>query len=155
MFLLGIYRYHFGFTNRKKIEDYIKIHNLSKNKKYINIDKLEEKYQFKIDRTFFENLAFNTQVVIKKNEINYQHGRVLYTYLSDYITRNETSNINFNIVETGTARGFSSICMSRALLDLNKNGKIFTIDILPHDIKMIWNCPKDLQQKSYFLKFQD
>ncbi len=148
MFFFGIYRYHFGFINNKKIEDYEKIHNITKNKKYIDVDKLEEKYQFKIDKNYFENLAFNTQVVIKKNEINYQHGRILYTYLSDYITRNKSSNNNINILETGTARGFSSICMSKALLDSNTNGKIFTIDILPHNVKMVWNCPKDLQQIS-------
>ncbi len=148
MTFLGIHKYHFGFTNNKKIEDYENIHNLSKNKIYIDVDKLERKFQFKINKIFFENLAFHTQVVIKKNELNYQHGRVLYTYLSNYIFRNKSKNSNINILETGTARGFSSVCMSKALLDSKTSGKIFTIDILPHNVKMVWNCPKDLQEKS-------
>jgi len=33
--------------------------------------------------------------------------------------------------------------MSRALMDANTNGKIYSIDILPHDIKMYWNCIDD------------
>ena len=35
------------------------------------------------------------------------------------------------ILETGTARGFSAICMAKALED-NKDGLILTYDVLPH-----------------------
>ena len=148
LFLFGIYKYHFGFRQINKYEDYVNIHNKSKLKQYKEVDYIEEEYQFKINKNFFENLAFNTQVVIKNNEINYQHGRILYTYLSDYINKSLNKTSNFTILETGTARGFSSICMSRAIIDRNVNGSVYTIDILPHDIKMVWNCPKDFTEIS-------
>ena len=50
---------------------------------------------------------------------------------------------DLTILETGTARGFSSIIMSKALKDTKRKGKIYTIDIIPHDMKMIWNCIDD------------
>ena len=56
---------------------------------------------------------------------------------------NRKKEFQKTIVETGTARGFSSICMSKALIDANTNGKIYTVDILPHDTKMYWNCIDD------------
>ena len=39
------------------------------------------------------------------------------------------------ILETGTARGFSAICMAKALEDNNKDGLILTYDVLPHSKK--------------------
>ena len=52
------------------------------------------------------------------------------------------------ILETGTARGYSSICMSKALNDRKQKGKIFTIDILPNNKKMYWNCIEDHKGKT-------
>ena len=42
------------------------------------------------------------------------------------------------IVETGTARGFSSICMSKALIDQKKSGKIISLDCISHNEKIFW-----------------
>jgi hypothetical protein len=122
-------------------EFYLKIfHDSIKNKN----KKLEEillKKKLYIDHKWFEELALHTQVTIKKSKINYYHGKLLYSYLGNYLKDNKFDFIN--ILETGTARGFSSICMSKCLLDYNQQGKIVTIDVLPHNIKMYWNCIDD------------
>ena len=47
------------------------------------------------------------------------------------------------ILETGTARGFSSICMAKALIDQNFLGIVTTIDCIPHEKKILWNCIDD------------
>lgn len=87
-------------------------------------------------------MALKTQVVIKKNsKINYEHGKLLYAVLFDLIKKKKFNFIN--ILEIGTARGFSSICMSKALIDSRQNGKITTIDILSNNEKMYWNCIDD------------
>ena len=54
---------------------------------------------------------------------------------------------NIDILETGTARGFSSVCMSKAIVDSNSDGKIHTIDILPNNKKIYWNCISDIDGK--------
>ncbi len=120
-----------------KKEVYLQIHKVSKNKQYPIIDAFEKKYKFNINKDWFENLALNTQVVIKRSEINYQHGRLLYSLLMNYIS-NQSKKMNYiQIFETGTARGFSAICMARALIDSRINGNVTTIDILPHEKKNV------------------
>ena len=52
-----------------------------------------------------------------------------------------------NILETGTARGFSSLCMAMALKHSNRKGKIHTVDIIHNDIPIYWNCIKDEEGK--------
>ena len=47
------------------------------------------------------------------------------------------------VLETGTARGFSAVCMARALADSGARGKILTIDVLPHELPIYWNCISD------------
>ena len=73
----------------------------------------------------------------KKSKLSIDHGKYLYSELRKYICNN---NFNFiNVVETGTARGFSAICMAKAMFDEKQNGQIFTFDIIPHDKKLYWN----------------
>lgn len=110
------------------------------------VDNFCNKLGYSIDLNYFENLALYTQVVKKNSPLNYQHGKVLYSLLSKYISEN--SNLkNIHILETGTARGFSSICMSKALNDRNIEGTIFTIDFLPHEKAIYWNCISDFEGK--------
>lgn len=105
------------------------------------IDQYTKKTGYEIDLAWFHEIALHTQVVKKKSEICYQHGRLLYSTLSAYLADHPQNNIN--ILETGTARGFSSLCMARALQDARRAGKIFTFDVLPHETKMYWNCIAD------------
>ena len=56
-----------------------------------------------------------------------------------------TKNDNYRILEVGTARGFSSIVMSKAISDSNKKGNIITIDIIPNKKKIYWNTIDDLK----------
>lgn len=108
-----------------------------------DVDLLEKENGFSINRNWINSLAFQTQVVIKKSELNYAHGRVLYTVLRNYLTTLNQKNQTVNIIETGTARGFSSICMAKALSDSKFEGSICTLDALPHYEKMFWNCATD------------
>ena len=127
------------------LEDYLDIYNKIKVKKYTEITELENKLGFRIDEDFFNNLGLKTQISIKKSENNYQHGRLLYSLLSNYLQfKNDDF---FTVVEIGTARGFSSICMSKALNDFNKKGNIITCDIISNQKKIFWNCILDCDYK--------
>ena len=100
-----------------------------------------------IDLDWLDNLALHTQIVIKKSTICYAHGRILYSCLSKYISNSSLKNDNITILETGTSRGFSSVCMAKSLFDNQFKGKILTIDYLPHDKKFYWNCLDDHEGK--------
>ncbi|MAV81856.1 MAG: hypothetical protein CMI90_00150 [Pelagibacteraceae bacterium] len=96
----------------------------------------EKSFGFKIEKDFILNLAKYTKVIPKKSELNIDHGRLLYSCLRSYIKRLNENKIN--IIETGTAMGFSSLCMSKALLDSNFIGQIYTFDIIPHNKVIDW-----------------
>ena len=107
-----------------------------------DVDKLETQTGYAISRDWIKSLALHTQVVIKKSELNYAHGRVLYCVLAKYL-EGLNKDKRINILETGTARGFSAMCMAKALDDFKFNGLIISIDILPHNYPILWNCVDD------------
>jgi len=137
--------YNFPFGNKPlaDVDTYREIWQQAKSISYPIIDQFEKTAGFAIDQEWLNHLALLTQVVVKPSEICYQHGRLLYTALSQYIA--QYPSLTLTILETGTARGFSALCMAKALDDQHRAGKIITIDVLPHHIKMYWNCIADNQ----------
>ena len=114
-------------------------------KNYPEVDSYESASGYAIDQEWLHELALHTQVVYKKSELCYQHGRVLYTTLSKYLDDNPSQNVcdSINIWETGTARGFSALCMAKSLADQGRPGTIITFDVLPQTTRMYWNCIDD------------
>ena len=51
-----------------------------------DVDLLEKENGFSIDKNWLNSLAFQTQIVVKKSELNYAHGRVLYSVLRNYLS---------------------------------------------------------------------
>ena len=129
----------------KNIENYIHLQKEAEKNTYSfnAVKEFEIKMGYSIDKEWLNKLALQTQIVIKKSPLNYAHGRVLYSLLSNYLRNNSKKFKGLNIVETGTARGFSSLCMAKALFDSGQEGKIYTIDIIPHNKKIFWNCVSD------------
>tara|TARA_B100001559_G_C16457558_1_gene602361 strand:- start:598 stop:1401 length:804 start_codon:yes stop_codon:yes gene_type:complete len=126
-------------------DDYLKIYKEAKEKKFPNVEKECKNLGVQVNKPFFDNLALVTQVVKKDSEINYQHGILLYAFLKNYIKKLEIKKVF--VLETGTARGFSAICMSKAINESGCNGEVITIDYLPSDKKIFWNCIKDFEGK--------
>ncbi len=112
------------------------------------IKKFEDKLGFKVNKKWFLDLVLVTQIGIKKSKLNYYHGRILYSLISRYLSKIKNKSNKINILEIGTARGFSAICMARATLDSNVNASIITIDYIPHFKKRYWNCLKDIDGPS-------
>ena len=94
-----------------------------------------------LDTDFFIELGFTNQISFKKSENDISHGLIIYHKLKKYIS--ESKQNNFNILDLGTAKGFSSICLAKAIKDTNSQGKVISIDIIPHNKKMYWNSPND------------
>lgn len=134
----------FGRTPLADEQTYLGIWEEAKARVYPLVDEWEKNYGYAINSDWLHELALHTQVVIKESKICYPHGRLLYTVIRDYVERNQASYIN--ILETGTARGFSSLCMAKALEDSNVEAKILTFDILPHTISIYWNCIDDTEK---------
>jgi len=126
-------------------EEYLQIYNKCINRRHEHVEKKCKELGYILDKKFINELALITQVVIKKTEINFQHGNIIYAVLMKYISQMKIKNIV--ILETGTAKGFSSVCMSKAINESSIEGKIYSVDFLPHNKKMYWNCILDFEGK--------
>lgn len=122
--------------------DYLRLWHEARSTAYPSIDAFERECSAAIETEWFDRLGLLTQVVIKRSAVCYQHGRVLYAALRRYLRARAGQHVN--IVETGTARGFSALCLARALVDAGASGKVFTFDVLPHDVPLYWNCCRDV-----------
>ena len=120
----SIYILSLGFFKSKSFDKqkYLNIYKQLKSNYKTSLPK-EINSQFKIDRKFILELALPTQVTIKLSKINIDHGKILYSLLRNYISKNKINRIN--ILEVGTAKGFSSLCMAKALYDHKIDGNIF------------------------------
>ena len=127
-------------SNKQKYYD---LWNKASLKQNPEVNQYETSTGYKIEKDWLNDLALRTQIVIKKNELNYAHGKILYSSLREYISENQENLENIVILETGTARGFSSLCMAKALNDSKISGSILTFDVLPHTKKIYWNCITD------------
>lgn len=130
-------------NNNEKI--YFDLFDDVKNLDYKEVAIYENKSLFKIDKKWLNDLALITQITIKNSNLCYAHGRIIYSCLASYLSNKDEE---INIIETGTSKGFSSLCMAKALNDLNKRGKISTIDILPKNKKIFWNSISDIKGKN-------
>ena len=137
----------FGKELQSNKTNYLKLHKKAISKKSLDVSNFENELGYAINDEWFSNLCLTTQTCIKKSELNYNHGRILYSLVSKYINCETRCKNNFTFLETGTARGFSSICMSKALNDSKLSGKIITIDCISHLNKIYWNCIKDFEGK--------
>lgn len=146
------HNFPFGDAPRASKDEYIALWEEAKSQSYPEIDAFEQEKNLPIDQEWYHDLALHTQIVIKDSNLCYQHGRVLYSALRDYIasTKRQWKEQNIpagartvTILETGTARGFSSVVMAKAMADEEICGKVLTLDLLPHTEKMYWNCIDD------------
>jgi len=136
--------YGFGnFFNNKPIgtqEDYIKLYNQGLNSQLIIKEFINNNFS-KEEQEFINELALQTQITIKNSKLNFNHGFLIYHHLKNYLLKHKPNKIV--ILETGTARGFSAIIMSYLLSKFNIEYNIHTIDIIPHNKKIYWNCISD------------
>jgi predicted O-methyltransferase YrrM len=139
------YNFPFGSKPLGSKKDYQNIAEQVKNKNYPEVENYERNKNIAIDKQWLDNLALHTQITIKKSEVCYAHGRVLYTALSSFLLTQKSAfkEKRITVLETGTARGFSALCMAKALADCQQPGLIVTFDVVPHFTKMYWNCIDD------------
>lgn len=135
----------FGTEPRASASEYLELFERARGAQYPEVDSVERKTGYAIDREWLDGLALHTQIVKKKSELAYPHGRLLYSLLRAYLDSRPHEFVT--ILETGTARGFSALCMAKALDDAGADGRIVTVDVLPHQKAQIWNCIDDHEGK--------
>tara|TARA_B110000977_G_scaffold184865_2_gene249057 strand:- start:51 stop:812 length:762 start_codon:yes stop_codon:yes gene_type:complete len=125
----------------KTYENILKIAKQMDHSKTLN--EIESYFGYLCDNTFIDNCALSLQICVKKSKPMYLHGYVVTSALKSYIDSHK--NETLQIFETGTARGFSAICMAHILYISKCDGNIITLDHLPLHKKDKWNCIHDCE----------
>ncbi len=94
----------------------------------ISYEKIIEDFKDKLPslKEFGDLGAKTALYTTEKNEViklNFNRGILLYYLIAKYQPK--------NVLEFGTARGFSTLCMAKAMEDFGISGKIYTIDFIP------------------------
>jgi len=101
------------------------------------IEEINNYFGWIFDKKEMDYIGLKLQISIKASLPMYLHGYVISSALYKYLNNNERDNIT--ILETGTARGFSSLILAKIMNLLNKKGVIHTIDMNSNREK-IYNC---------------
>ena len=117
---------------------YLKLYNFAKNYDHsIFLGELKKEFNYLYNKKEMDILALQLQITQKKSRPLYLHGYLISSALQNYLDINIK---NITILETGTARGFSSIIMSKILQKNNILGTVNTLDLIPHQKKVFGNC---------------
>ena len=120
LYLKDIYYVFTGNYNRKlkgNKREYLQIFDEIKAKKYDQIDDfINSKNLREINTNFINELALISQVSIKKSEVNYQHGRLIYSVLDDYLNKQIKDHNKF-FYWCGNCKSFSSVIISKCAED--------------------------------------
>lgn len=100
--------------------------------RYLSIEAWEVSLGYALDRERLEHAARILACPLKVNPPNWQHGRLIYSALRNILAYYKGEVL---LLDIGTAKGFSALCMLWALLDSRPNvtGKVVSLDVIdPH-----------------------
>lgn len=98
---------------------------------YPTVDVLEQRLGFAVDRDRLETAAAVLSCPFKAAEPNWQHGRVIYAVARAYLsTRRDMLS---TLLDIGTAKGFSALCLQWALIDSGAYGQVSSVDVMCPD----------------------
>lgn len=98
---------------------------------YPVVDALEQRYGFALQRERLEAAARVLACPVKANPPCWQHGRVLYAVARAALA-GQVGPVT--LLDIGTAKGFSALCLRWALGDANVSGTVVTVDVMgPED----------------------
>lgn len=93
---------------------------------YPQVDAFEQRLGYSLGTGRLKEAARVLACPLKKNPPNWQHGRVLYALARDYLR----GQIDVNLLDIGTAKGFSALCLLWALRDTDILGTVTSVDVI-------------------------
>lgn len=124
-------------------EQYQEIFERERVNEYPAVDLVESKMVVALDRARLEEAGRVLSCPMKAAAPNWQHGRVIYA-----VARNYFEAINppepVNLLDIGTAKGFSALCLEWARLDSRILGTVTSVDVLPPEARVRRNTPAEV-----------
>ena len=136
-------------------EDYARVFEKERQNVYPVVDAFEQRMGYAIDKAKLEDAARVLACPVKKNPPNWQHGRILYAAVREYLSAMAKSfqrgadflgaaPEHINVLEVGTAKGFGALCLQWALDDSGLEGEVTTVDVINPNAKISRNTVAEL-----------
>jgi len=106
--------------------EYLAAFELELTNEYPLVDEFERRMGHAIRPIYLNTAARLLACPLKKNPPNWQHGRILYALARNYMQ----GQIDVSILDIGTAKGFSALCLLWALRDADIIGKVTSVDVI-------------------------
>lgn len=117
-------------TRALTVEDYERAFEAERVHTYPMIDAIEQEAGFALDPDRYLPAAKVLACPVKVNPPSWQHGRVLYALTRQYLT-GATGPVQ--LLDIGTAKGYSALCLQWALQDSGVHGRVTSVDVMdPH-----------------------
>jgi len=97
---------------------------------YPMIDELETRLGYALDRVRLEAAARVLACPVKRNAPCWQHGRVLYALTRARLASWAAIDGPVTLLDIGTAKGFSALCLQWALDDSGAQGVVWSVDVI-------------------------
>lgn len=105
---------------------------------YPMVDAFEARMGFAINRDKLEGAAKTLACPLKANPPNWQHGRVLYAASRHYY-RTIPDSTSVMLLDIGTAKGFSALCLKWAAMDAMRTSHVVSVDVVSPDERVFRN----------------
>lgn len=108
-------------------EEYDRVFALEARQDYDTVTALEARTGYALDRAKLETAARILACPVKAHPPNWQHGRVVYA-----VTRQRLAGLTgpVTLLDIGTAKGFSALCLLWALQDAGLAGTVYSCDVI-------------------------
>lgn len=124
-------------------ETYHQAFERERQNEYPAIDAYERGCGFAIERWRLEGAARVLACPVKVNPPNWQHGRVIYAVTRSFLRDRPEEDIL--LLDIGTAKGFSALCLLWALQDSGCKGKIASVDVLDPEERVRRNSVAEVE----------
>lgn len=114
-------------TATATVDDYRAVFNAELERDYPMIDALEKDAGYALGNERYLTAAWYLACPLKVNPPNWQHGRVLYALTRKYLA-DCTGPVE--LLDIGTAKGYSALCLLWALQDSGVHGRVTSVDVL-------------------------
>jgi predicted O-methyltransferase YrrM len=115
-------------TTHATADDYARIYEAERVVEYPAVDAFERRMGYVVGRGSLNAAARILACPLKAHAPNWQHGRILYALARNYAFRAAVPGEPFRVLDVGTAKGFSALCLCWAFKDFVV--QIYSVDVI-------------------------
>jgi prepilin-type processing-associated H-X9-DG protein len=129
--------------NQHTVGRYAEIFAQARGLVYPELDALEARLGYAIDRAWLDEAGRVLCCPIKNSPPHWQHGRLIYAVVREYVDKHPQI-VTFTALDIGTAKGFSALCSRKAFFDAGVNCDLTSVDVMPPAARCYRNTVAEL-----------